>query len=69
MYKVKYQEKDLEFTKMKRSLDEAQDSSVIESMIKLSQERFGYVQALTDCHTAVASINKAIGVKDYIKDE
>ena len=69
VYKVKYQEKDLEFTKMKRSLDEAQDSSVIESMIKLSQERFGYVQALTDCHTAVASINKAIGVKDYIKDE
>ncbi len=68
-YKVKYQENDFEFVKMKRSLDEAQDSSVIESMIKLSQERFGYVQALTDCHTAIASINKAVGTKEYIKDE
>ena len=67
--KVKYQEKDLEFVKLKRGMDEAQDSNVIESMIKLAQERFGYVQALTDCHISIASINKAIGVEDYFKDE
>lgn len=66
--KVKYQSSDLEFIKMKRGLDEVQDSSVIDSMIKLSQERFGYVQALADCHTAIASINKAVGVEDYYKD-
>ena len=63
------QENDFEFVKMKRGLDEVQDSSVIESMIKLSQERFGYVQALTDCHTSIASINKAVGLEDYYKDE
>lgn len=67
--KVRYQESDFEFTKMKRSLDEVPDSGVIESMIKLFQERFGYVQALTDCHTAIAGINKAIGIEDYFKDE
>jgi hypothetical protein len=38
-------------------------------MIKLFQERFGYVQALADCHTAIASVNKAIGIEDYFKDE
>lgn len=68
-YKVKYQENDFEFTKAKRGLDEVQDSAVIDSMIKLSQERFGYVQALTDCHTAIASINKAVGIEEYYKDE
>lgn len=67
--KVKYQEKDLELTKMKRGMDEVQDSNVVESMIKLAQEKFGYVQALTDCHISIASINKAIGVEDYFKDE
>lgn len=67
--KVKYQSNDFEFMKMKRGLDEIPDSGVIESMIKLSQERFGYVQALSDCHIAIASINKAIGVEDYYKDE
>lgn len=66
--KVRYQEKDLEFTKMKRGMDEVQDSNVIESMIKLAQERFGYLQALADCHTSLAGINKAIGVDDYFKD-
>jgi outer membrane protein TolC len=67
--KVKFQEKDLELIKAKRGMDEAQDSNVVESMIKLAQERFGYVQALVDYYTAVASINKAIGVSDYFRIE
>ena len=67
--KVKYQTSDLELVKLKRGLDEAQDSNVIDSMIKLAQEKFGYLQALTDCHISLASINKAIGLEDYYKDE
>jgi len=63
--KVKYQEKDLELNRLRREMDEVQDSNVIESLIKLAQEKFGYEQALTDCHIAVASVNKAIGVEDY----
>jgi len=67
--KVKYQESDLELAKLKRGMDEAQDSNVIDSMIKVAQEKFGYVQALTDCHIALATINKAIGVKNYFKPD
>ncbi|MDP2912622.1 MAG: TolC family protein [Candidatus Omnitrophota bacterium] len=67
--KVKYQESDLEFTRMKRGMDEAQDSNVIESMIKLAQEKFGCLQALAECHTSLASINKAIGIEDYFKTD
>lgn len=66
--KVRYQEKDLELNRMKRSMDEVQDSAVIDSMIKLGQEKFGYLQALAECHTALATINKAIGIEDYFKD-
>ena len=67
--KVKYQTSDLELVKLKRGLDEAQDSNVVDSMIKLAQEKFGYLQALSDCHIAIASINKAIGIEDFYKDE
>lgn len=67
--KVKYQSQDLEVNRLRRGLDEIQDSNVVESMIKLAQEKFGYVQALTDCHISVATINKAIGVEGYFKDE
>jgi outer membrane protein TolC len=66
--KVKYQEGDLELTKFRRQMDEAQDSNVIESMIKLAQEKFGYVQAISDCHIAMASISKAVGVPEYFKN-
>ncbi len=67
--KVKYQESDLELTKFRRQMDEAQDSNVIESMIKLAQEKFGYVQAISDCHIAIASISKAVGLPDYFGHE
>jgi outer membrane protein TolC len=66
--KVKYQEGDLELTKFKRQMDEAQDSNVVDSMIRLAQERFGYVQSLSDCRVAMASISKAVGIPDYFKD-
>ncbi len=66
--KVKYQESDLELTKFKRQMDEAQDSNIIDSMIKLAQEKFGYEQAISDCQIAMASISKAVGIPEYFSD-
>ena len=66
--KVKYQEADSEVMKLKRGMDEVGDSNVIDSLIKVAQEKFGYVQAVTDCKTALASLEKAVGVQDYFKD-
>lgn len=63
--KVRFQEKDLEVNKLRRELDEIPDSAVIESMIKTVQEKFGYVAATTDCYTAIASLDKAVGVENY----
>jgi outer membrane protein TolC len=65
--KMEYQAKDLEAVRAKREMDEAQDSNVVDSLIKLAQEKFGYVQALTDYYIALAAINKAVGMEDYIK--
>jgi len=66
--KVAYQEREVDVFKVKRSMDEIPDSNVVESMIKLAQERFGYIQAVSDCHTSLAGVNKAIGVEDYFKE-
>jgi len=65
--KVEYQSKDLEAVRAKREMEEAQDSNVVESMIKLAQERFSYVQALTDYYIALSAMNKAVGIEDYFK--
>ena len=67
--KVRYQEADLELIKFRRQMEEAPDSNVIESMIKLAQEKFGYVQALSECNIALASISKAVGIPNYFNDE
>ncbi|MBI5124238.1 MAG: TolC family protein, partial [Candidatus Omnitrophica bacterium] len=67
--KVKYQENDLELVKFRRQMDEVQDSGVIESMIKLAQEKFGYAQAVSDCQIAMGSICKAVGKSDYFENK
>ena len=68
--KVKFQESDMEYNRFRAGLDEVPTSTLVESMIKLAQERFGYAQALTDCHTTIAAINKAIGSsEDFYKNE
>lgn len=65
--KLKYQERELELTRFKRGLDETPDSGVVETLIKFYQEKFGHVQAMTDCITALAAIEKAVGVEDYFE--
>lgn len=65
--KIAFQEKDLELNRLRREMDEVPDSTVVESMIKMAQEKFGYSQARSDYCTAVASLNKAIGIEDYFQ--
>ena len=65
--KVKFQAKEAEIYRLRRSLGGTVDSQVMESIMKLSQQRFAYIQAITDYFIAVANLNKAIGVEDYLK--
>ena len=63
--KVNFQAKQVEFFEVRRMLGEAQNSDVIEEMIKLSEEKFSYIQAITDYCVAIAALNKAIGIDGY----
>lgn len=65
--KIKYQERELELTRFRRGLDETPDSVVVEALIKFYQEKFSHIQAVTDCITALAAIEKAVGVEDYFE--
>lgn len=64
--KLKFQSKEVEIFRLKRSLADASDSQIIESLIRFVQEKFSYVQSVTDYYTAVATLNNVIGVEDYI---
>jgi outer membrane protein TolC len=66
--KLKYQRTDVEVARAKRGLDEAADSNVADSLLKLAQEEFSYVQAVAECHMTLAAINKAVGIEDRFKD-
>ncbi len=65
--KIAYQAKEVEILNIRLELGEAQYSDVIEEMIKLAEEEFSYMQAVTDYYISIASLNKAIGVDDYFR--
>jgi len=70
--KLAYQERDAEIRQFKATIGESgtadqsgPGSDVIESLIRVAQEKFSYTSALAECHTSLAGINKAIGIEDY----
>jgi len=63
--KVKFQTKETEIYKLKRGMGAALDSQVVESVMKLTQEKFSLVQAITDYYSALAGINRSIGLESY----
>jgi len=65
--KVEFQAKQVDVLDIRRELGEAQYSDVIEEMIKLAEEEFSYIQAVTDYYIAIASLNKAIGLNNYFQ--
>lgn len=65
--KIEFQSRQVEFLEVKRQLGEAQYSDVIEEMIKLAEEEFSYVQAISDYYISIATLNKAVGLDGYFK--
>ncbi|MEE9499771.1 MAG: TolC family protein, partial [Candidatus Omnitrophota bacterium] len=65
--KVEFQAKQVEILEIKRELGEALYSDVVEEMIKLAEEEFSYIQAISDYYISIASLNKAIGIDGYFK--
>jgi len=63
--KVKFQSQQLNLTQIKRSLNEAPSSGVIDDLIKMSEETFGLFQSYTDYYIALSMLNKAIGIIGY----
>ena len=65
--KLAFQLKQLEIVKVRMDLGEAQYSDVIEELIKLAEEKFSFIQSITDYYIAIATLNKAVGIDDYFK--
>jgi len=65
--KLKFQSKEVEIFRLKRSLADASDSQIIDSLIRFVQEKFSYVQAVTSYYSAIANFNRAMGISDYLR--
>ena len=63
--KVEYQSRQVDFLEAKQEVDEAAVSNVLEEMIKLGEEEFAMLQALSDYFIAIKALNKAVGIIGY----
>ncbi|NQT46832.1 MAG: TolC family protein [Candidatus Omnitrophica bacterium] len=67
--KLRFQEMEVAVLEAKKGMDEATYSELISSYIKMAQEKYSQIQSLTGYYTAIASLNKAIGIDDYFNIE
>ncbi|MBI3318894.1 MAG: TolC family protein [Candidatus Omnitrophica bacterium] len=65
--KIGFREEQVKILEAQASLNEATPSQVMESVMKLTEERVGAVQALTNTHVALAKLNKAIGLTEHYR--
>ncbi len=67
--KLRYQEKQNNILKYTVAIQEAQIRDLIEGLIEITQDRYSFIQAISDYHIAVASLNQSIGDPDYFDAE
>jgi len=65
--KMRYQDKQVAAYRFMVGLQETAVSALMEGMLEQAQNKFGFIQAVADYHTAVAGLNAAIGDPDYFK--
>jgi outer membrane protein TolC len=63
--KIAFQTRQVEILKVRLSFGEAFNSDVIEEAIKLAEEKFSHISAITEYYIAIASLNRAVGIDSY----
>lgn len=67
--KMRYQEKQNGVLRYMVGIQETQIQNLLEGLIEMAQDRFSFIQAITDYHLAVSSLNQSIGDSDYFDAE
>ncbi len=65
--KVRFQKEVVKTAKAQAELNEALQSQLLETEIKLADERSLYIKALSDYNFSLAKLNKAIGIQNYFQ--
>ncbi|MBI4432880.1 MAG: TolC family protein [Candidatus Omnitrophica bacterium] len=67
--RIRYQEKQTGVSKYLLGMQETSAAAFLEGLVELAQNRFAFIQAVTDYHLAVSSLNVATGDANYLESE
>ena len=65
--KIAFREEQVKILKAQAGVNEALPSQVLEAVMRLTEERAGQAQALSNYFVALAKLNKAVGMSGYYK--
>ena len=65
--KIVFREEQVKILKTQASVNEALPSQVLEAVMRLTEERAGKAQALSNYYVALAKLNKAVGLSGHYK--
>jgi len=67
--KIKFREKQVNILRLTTGMQEASVSSLLEQLVQLTEDRYSYVKAIGEIHSAVENINRIIGIEGYYSAE
>ncbi|OIO39264.1 MAG: hypothetical protein AUJ72_01065 [Candidatus Omnitrophica bacterium CG1_02_46_14] len=67
--KMRFQDKQDKILRYTVGLQEERLQNLLEGLIELAQDRFSFIQAVSDYHLAVSSLNQSIGDPDALDSE
>ncbi len=67
--KMRYQDRQNGILRYTVGLQEEKLQNLLEGLIEMAQDRFAFIQAISDYHLAVSSLNQSIGDPDYLDPE
>ena len=65
--KINFRDEQVKILKAQASVNEALPSQVLEAVMRLTEEKVGQAQALSNYNVALAKLNKAVGLSGYYK--
>lgn len=65
--KIAFREEQVKILKAQAGVNEALPSQVLEAVMRLTEERVGQAQALSNYYVALAKLNKAVGLSGHYK--
>jgi len=67
--RMRFREKEINILRAMVSLEEARMPALLNELVSMAEDRFGYVRTVTNLYLALSDMSRTMGIKDYFSEK